>query len=182
MRVSATRERELRDLLSGGDRRSTGKADEIALRIASDPALFAAAIRLIGDQDPIVRMRSADAAEKASRAEPGLLAPHKAALLGMLAEDEQQEVRWHLLQLLPRLALSANERETAYRIAERSLDHRSRIVQAEALSAMIALANGEPAIQERALKAAEGAISTGSPALRARARKLLRLPSGGWGP
>ncbi len=108
----------IRTVLAGGDRRSIGNAHALAATIADDPHLFDACVQAMSDDDPVVRMRAADAVEKASRSRPALLAPHKAALLGAISKINQHEVRWHLLQLLPRLSsgssgLSSGCRATA---------------------------------------------------------------------
>ena len=52
-------------------------------------------------------MRAADAVEKITARRPELLRPHKRRLLTELALIPQQEVRWHVAQMLPRLSLSA---------------------------------------------------------------------------
>jgi len=166
---------DLRELLAGNDRRSTGRADELAEMLLRHETLFAPTVRLMLDEDPVVRMRSADAAEKASRARQSLLAPHKEALLGDIAAVEQQEVKWHLLQMLPRLDLADGERARAFGIAQAALAHQSRIVQAEALSSLFALAGADPMLAKRACSLAEAATRSSAPAVRARARKLLEL-------
>jgi hypothetical protein len=51
--------------------------------------------------DPLVRMRAADAAEKASAQMHHLLNPHKAALLVLMEETTEIELRWHLAQMVP---------------------------------------------------------------------------------
>src|SRR5262245_10893810 len=71
-------------LLSGGDRRSVGRANAVATMVLARPKLFRKLIRSMWDQEPVVRMRAADAAEKASRRKPELLRPFKAELLGLL--------------------------------------------------------------------------------------------------
>lgn len=80
-----------------------------------------ALLGLMRDTDPLVRMRAADALEKASREDPEILMPHKHSLLSEIAEDPQQEVRWHLLQMLPRLRLTPSEGRRAFEIAANSL-------------------------------------------------------------
>jgi hypothetical protein len=170
---------DLVDALSGGDRRSIGNADAIAAAIAVDPALFAAVVAAIAHRDSVVRMRAADAAEKASRSRPGLLAPHKSALLRALRHAEQKEVRWHLLQMLPRLDLTPDERRDSFALAARWLDAPSRIVAAEALTTLFALAATDPHLKAAALAAARRASASPSPALRARARFLMQGQSPG---
>ena len=58
-------------------------------------------------------MRAADAAEKITREKPRLLRNHKRELLGLLAEAQQAELRWHLAAMIPRLDLTATERRNA---------------------------------------------------------------------
>ena len=111
--------------------------------------------------------------EKASRHAPELLEQHKRKLLGSIASVEQQEVRWHLLQMIPRLRLTLRERQTAFALAESSLCHPSRIVQAEALSAMFELGKESVELRRRAVAKAKNAATSRIPALRARASKLL---------
>lgn len=130
--------------------------------------------------DPVLRMRAADAVEKASRERPELLAPFKAKLLREVAEVEQQEVRWHLAQILPRLQLDAEEWAIALAFLEDCLQHQSRIVQVNALQAMFDLAHTAPSGEELGTVRAKLAwkldelLETGSPAVKARARRLKK--------
>jgi hypothetical protein len=163
----------IRDCLSGGDRRSIGAADQWAVRIAENPALFGATIDAILDADPVIRMRAADAAEKASRGNAALLLPHTATLLGQIAGIDQKEVQWHVLQMLPRLTLTDAERAQAVGIAERLLRGSSRIVAAHALSALFALLEGDAGLRYHAVRLARGLLDAPAAALRARARFLL---------
>ena len=101
MVVSSMDERELRDLLPGGDRRSIGKVDVVLSRIKVSPSSLDPLLRLIRDIDPLVGMRAADALEKASRANPEILVRHKHCLLGEIAENPQQEIRWHFCRCCP---------------------------------------------------------------------------------
>ncbi len=100
-------------LLAGGDRRSIGRADRVAAIVCKDPTLFPELISGLWSDNPLVRMRAADAAEKVSRGNPELLAPHKAELLGLMAEADQQELRWHLAAMVPRIALTPRTRQRA---------------------------------------------------------------------
>lgn len=163
----------LRDILAPGDMRTTGRADEAAALLATDPALLAGAVKLLADSNPGVRMRAADAIEKASRTRPGLLRPHKAALLGVLDSAQQQEVQWHLLQMLSSLDLAADERAIVFRRAASLLHSPSRIVAAEALSGMFALSEDTTELRHKALEAAHLSLEAAAPSLRVRARKLL---------
>ena len=99
--------------LGGGDRRSIGRVDEVVAHVLAEPELFEALFDGLSVADPLVRMRAADAVEKITAKHADWLKPYKRRLLGPVAAIEQQEVRWHVAQLLPRLALTAKERSKA---------------------------------------------------------------------
>lgn len=160
--------------LAGTDRRSIGLADEVAKEIAADQSLFDEVFAAIHSDDPVLRMRAADAVEKASRRCPERLAAHKDALLGDLAAIGQQEVRWHVAQMLPRLHLDPPERERAATILKAYLRDNSTIVRVSALEALAALARGDDALEAEVSRLLVGFLESGTPAEKARARKLLK--------
>jgi hypothetical protein len=100
----------LAQMLAGGDRRSIGRSNETAELVLRRPERFAELVECMWDEDAVVRMRAADAAEKVSGVKPELLKPYKRELLGLLAEAEQIEMRWHLAAMVPRLVLTGAER------------------------------------------------------------------------
>src|SRR4029077_14377594 len=134
------RRQRLVDKLRGGDRRSIGKSNHIAKLVLSDPKRFPELVKCLWDEDPIVRMRAADAAEKVTVTVPELLNPHKQELLGLLDEAEQIELRWHLALMVPRLSLSGTERARAAAALQRYLEDRSSIVKTFALQGLADLA------------------------------------------
>ncbi len=166
----------IRALLAGGTRRSTGRAGEIAANVAQEPAGFRYLIELMHDpEDPVVRMRAADAAEKASRQNPVLLQPYKPELLVMLGESTQQEIRWHLAQMITRLQLTPAERRRVIASLELYLGDRSSIVKTCAMQALAELALQEPGTTRNAIADEIRTLArTGTPAMRARGRKLLQ--------
>jgi hypothetical protein len=83
-------------LLKGGDRRSIDRADEVAATVSKNHALFPQLMQGWWSEDPLVRMRAADASEKITRKDPDLLRPYKKELLALMGKAEQQELRWHL--------------------------------------------------------------------------------------
>lgn len=170
----------IRALLSGGTRRSTGRANEVAANVAQEPVSFRYLIALLHDpEDPVVRMRAADAAEKASRQNPTLLRPHKPQLLALLAESDpqesiRQEIRWHLAQMIPRLQLTPAERRGVIASLELYLRDRSSIVRTCAMQALAELALQEPGTTRNAIADEIRILArTGTPAMKARGRKLL---------
>lgn len=126
--------------LGGGDRSGIGRANEVAARVSKNPRLFATLIAGLWAEDPLVRMRAADAAEKVTRTKPELLERYKKELLGLMAEIKQQEVRWHLAAMIPRLALTTKERKIAVESLYAYLGDRSSIVKTFALQGLADLA------------------------------------------
>jgi hypothetical protein len=90
--------------------------------------------------DPVVRMRAADAVEKITRRRPDLLRGLEDRVLTEVAAIDQQEVRWHVAQLLPRLALTPPQRARPIAILRGFLDDDSRIVRTFAMQALADLA------------------------------------------
>lgn len=161
-------------MLEGGDRRSIGKSNQIAKLVLSEPKRFAELFDCLWDEDPIVRMRAADAAEKVTVTRPQLLNPRKKELLGLLAEAEQIELRWHLALMVPRLALTPLESQRAAASLRRYLEDRSSIVKTFALQGLADLARQDASLKEMAKQAIEESSRTGTAAMKARARKLLK--------
>ena len=160
-------------LLQGGDRRTIGHANQVAALVAQNPKLFAGLMKGLWSGDPPVRRRAADAAEKVTRNNRALLQPHKKELLGLLVEAEEQELRWHLAAMIPRLALTARERQRAALFLERYLEDRSSIVKTFALQGLADLAENDPSMRARVVETLREAARSGTAAMRARSRKLL---------
>lgn len=160
-------------LLEGGDRRSIGRADRVAAMVDDDRRLFPKLIAGLWSADPLVRMRAADATEKVTRQRREFLHPYKKELLGLMAESQEQEMRWHLAVMVPRLALNAKERQAAISSLTNYLQDRSSIVKTFALQGLAELARDEPTLQPRVIEILREATRTGTPAMKARSRKLL---------
>jgi hypothetical protein len=164
----------LKDWLEGGDRRSIGRSNEVAALVLREPRRFSELIGFLWSDDPVVRMRAVDAAEKISVQKPGLLAPFKAELLGLLLEAGQQELCWHLALMIPRLALTKKERQRAAEGLRRYLEDRSSIVKTFALQGLTELAAVDRSLLPEVREILAEAERAGTPAMRARARKLLK--------
>jgi hypothetical protein len=161
-------------MLEGADRHSIGRADEVARLVLREPRSFRELIKCLWDENPIVRMRAADAAEKVSAKKPRLLDRYKVELLGLLAEAEQIELRWHLAAMVPRLCLTTGERQRAAAALQRYLDNRSSIVKTFALQGLADLAQNDAGLRAKVKQLLEESAQSGTPAMKARARKLLK--------
>jgi hypothetical protein len=160
------------DNLRGGDRRSIGRSGEVAELIAKSPKLFAEVVEAAIKADPVIRMRAADAIEKASTNSPALLQPHK-RVINKIAVIPQQEVRWHVAQMLPRLKLTPKERDHAVSILFDYLEDKSSIVKTFAMQGLSDFAQIDPRLRTRILPILEFVTANGTAAMRARGRMLL---------
>jgi hypothetical protein len=164
---------ELLKMLGGGDRRSIGRAERVARMVEKDARLFGGLMEGLWSEDALVRMRAADAAEKVTRGRPELLARYKKELLGLLVEEKQQEVRWHLAAMVPRLELNAAERRRAMAALRGYLEDRSSIVKTFALQGLVELAAENEGLRTGVVEILREAARSGTAAMKARARKLL---------
>ncbi|MGA8555582.1 MAG: hypothetical protein WB630_14300 [Candidatus Acidiferrales bacterium] len=162
------------DRLKGGDLRSIGNADEVASQVAQRPELFRELILGLWSDDPVVRMRAADAAEKVTRKNPDLLKPHKRELLGLMAEAKQKEVRWHLAAIVPRLPLNAAECRAAVTLLNGYLKDRSSIVKTFALQGLVDLARLDRGLGQHAIESARSEPSA-SPGANLVLSAVLRM-------
>ena len=160
-------------LLQGGDRRTIGRSDQVAEMVSGHAKLFPKLIAGLWSAEALVRMRAAQAAEKVTGKHRQLLQPYKDELLGLMAEAQEQELRWHLAVLVPRLELNARERQVAISSSHRYLEDRSSIVKTFALQGLVDLVKDEPGIRSRVIDIVRQATRHGTPAMKARSRKLL---------
>ena len=162
--------------LKGGDLRSIGRVEEVVSDILRDFSLFPDVFKAMSDEDPVVRMRAADASEKVSRVCPQYLQPFKDQLLDGISKIEQQEVRWHLAQMLPRLVLEKNEILRTTNLLISWLDNsKSNIVRVNSLQAIADIANKYPDYRSLVTVKIEEVLSSGNPALKSRGKKLMGL-------
>lgn len=164
----------LLEQLAVGDMRTTGKSAEITASVLKRPKLFDEVFDAMWQSDnPGVRMRASNVCETISRTRPDLLQPRKRDLFQRVAPIPQQEVRWHVCQMLPRLKLTRAERRRAYAIMASYLDDKSSIVRAFAMQAMADFAKQDATLMPQTIALIEELTKTGTPAMRSRGRKLL---------
>jgi hypothetical protein len=93
--------------------------------------------------------------------------------MGLMVAANEQELRWHLAVMVPRLLLNAKERQAAMSVLNIYLKDRSSIVKTFALRGLADLAGNEPNIRSRVIETLREAARKGTPAMKARSRKLL---------
>lgn len=150
-----------------------GRSDEVAAMVSKAPKLFPELMAGLWSEDPLVRMRAADAAEKVTRENSELLQSYKRELLGLMVETEEQEVRWHLAAMAPRLRMNGKERQIAISSLNGYLEDRSSIVKTSALQGLADLAQEDPSLRPKVIELLREATRSGTAAMKARGRRLL---------
>lgn len=167
------------NILSGGDLRSIGKANEVAsmVKTAKD---FDKLFNGLYHPDRKVVMRTADAIEKISIDHPEFLQKHKTSLLGLCRQTAPIELKWHLAQLLARLTLSAKEQQEVWNLltAWAADTKESRIVRVNAIQALYSLTPQKPSWWKDFSQLLAEIRKENIASLNARIRKLLKAGEG----
>jgi len=159
--------------LEGYDRRSIGRSNEVVKEVLANPSLFGDLLEGMLSQDPIIRMRAADAVEKITSKHPEWLQPYKSKIIRQASKIEQQEVRWHVAQLFSRLQLTRKERGVVVGILSDFLTDKSKIVKTFSMQALADIAEQDAELREPIIEQLEELTRTGSPAMKSRGKKLL---------
>lgn len=160
--------------LSGGDRRSVGESNRAALAVLDNPELITVLFQGVESPDPVLRMRCSDAIEKVTANRPELLVPFKKTILNRLSKVEQQEVRWHVAPMLARLPLTDAEETTVVDLLLGYTNARSSIVKTMAMQALADIALRSHRLLPEITRHIEELTVVGTPAMKARSKKLLK--------
>jgi HEAT repeat protein len=164
------------ELLANGDMRTTGRAPEVAELVTQNPGRAEELVDCLTHENPGVRMRAADALQKAAAQDQNLIQPFKERILTIAEDSTQQEVQWHCAQMLRILELSQKEAERARKTMLRYLEFsKSAIVKAEAIETLAHLAIHNAQWLNPTQKLIEGAAKNGRGAVAARGRKALKF-------
>ncbi|NMC47202.1 MAG: hypothetical protein GYA52_10300 [Chloroflexi bacterium] len=166
---------EILEMLQGGDRRSIGRADEVVERVWKNPSDFKFLFQGFYENDPVIRMRTADAVEKITATAPELLIPYKQDLLDLIHQIDQMEVLWHFAQIIPRLHLSPDEMNALYPSMVGYLSHPSAIVKTFTLQCLYDLSLQEPTLLPATISHLQDGLKCSQKAVQSRSRKLLAL-------
>jgi len=160
--------------LRGGDLRSIGKADEVVQDILKNPSLFKDCFEGMLNDDPIIRMRSADAIEKVSAKHPEYLQLFKSRLINEVSKIEQQEVRWHVAQMFSYIKINKKERDKIMKILLCYIEkEKSKIVQTFSMQTLADFAERDENIRPQIIKIIKSLMKKGSPATISRGNRLL---------
>jgi hypothetical protein len=164
----------IRSMLAAGRHRlSVGRSGEVAALILKQPKKAPRLIECLWDEDIGVASRAASALEEVSRTLPSVLDSWKAPLLGLLAEATENKLRWYLALIVPRLQLTIPECRRAANTLQSYLEDQSSIVKTCAMQGLADLTRQDSSLLPMVLDLLRIHSRSGTPAMRARGRKLL---------
>lgn len=176
------KEESIHAMLASGRRLDAGRVREVVERIEKQPPQLAQVIECLWDDDPAIAGRAADVLERVTRIRPQCAQPWKESLLGLMAEagdkNHDKKLRWNLALVIPRLELSLAECRRAAALLHSWLDDSGpasgSIVKTAALHGLADLTRQNPSSLPAVIELLQLAGRSGTPAMRARSRILLK--------
>ena len=159
-------------LLPGG-RLDPGRSWEVVELVDGKPGKLARLIECLWDDNLAVANRAADVLERVTRNRPGQAQRWKEPLLGLM-ETTEKKLRWNLALVVPRLQLTMQECQRVSAVLNSYLDDPSSIVKTAALHGLADLTRQDPESLPTVIDLLRTAGRSGTPAMRARSRILLK--------
>lgn len=155
-----------------------GRVCEVVEWIADAPRRVPALIELMWDDDAGVASRAADVLERITR-DPSkpvrrAVSGFTEELIGLLSDARFPKLRWNLALLLPRLALTVPECRRIAGVLQTWLGDPSSIIKTAALHGMADLTLQDPESRGEVMDLLRICGRSGTPAMRARSRILLK--------
>lgn len=165
----------VREQLAGGTRTSVGEAEQVVKKALTVVPLRREIYELFLDDDPVVAMRASYVAMKLAQSDPATAQEFKKMLLKNLSLYRQQEVRWHVPQILVHMKLTAAERRKAYEVVmEWSETDASKIVAYYGLQAAADFAEVDDALLEDFIPRLQKLNARGAKSVSNRCKKIAK--------
>jgi outer membrane PBP1 activator LpoA protein len=165
----------VRKLLSGGTRTSVGEADQVIQKLLKAPSGLSEIYNLFLDEDPVVAMRASYVAMRVAEQKPESVEPFAKELLKNLELYTQQEVRWHIPQLLVHLNLTKTQKRRAYEVVMNWAEaDKSKIVGYYGFQAAADFAETDEDLLEDFIPRIRRANKTGAKSIQNRCKKIAK--------
>ena len=165
----------LKDKLSGGTRTSIGNADTVIQALLKNPSGLSEVYDLFLDLDPVVAMRSSYIAMRVAEQNPDSVKPFTKDLLKNLESYTQQEVRWHIPQLLAHLDLTKTQKRRAYEVVmDWAETDKSKIVGYYGFQAAADFAETDEVLLQDFIPRIRAANKTGAKSIQNRCKKIAK--------
>ena len=161
-------------LAAGRHKLDVARVREVAALVEKHPGKMRQLVECLRDSDPGVANRAADVLERASYRQPALLVPWKDVVLDLLLEAAENKLRWNLALVVSRIGLTRPEIARAAAALKTYLDDQSSLVKTAAMHGLAGLAQQDATLMPEMLDLLRVLSRSGTPAMRARGRILLK--------
>lgn len=148
--------------------------EEVAAEVMRRPALFRGIAELLFHEEAHVQGKAARVLSVIAAHQPRRVQPYKDLLIQEVAHSDHWVARYSFCSTITRLKLTPQDIEQVHKILLSYLDYDSGGVKAGAMQALAELTEIEPALKEEVLPLIESLTQTGTPAMRARGRNVLK--------
>lgn len=169
-----TKSKTIREMLLPGRRLDPGYACEVAALLVQDARKAAQVVECLWDEEAGVANRAADALERASSRRPEILIRWKDAVLDRMLDGGENKLRWNLALMISRMRLKETDAARAAAVLRSWLDDKSSIVKTSAMHGLAGLAQNDASMVPEVLDMLRVLSRSGTPAMRARGRILLK--------
>ena len=154
--------------------------------VPASPELVSAALAVTGEPVRLVLIKSLSSpdkpiAEQAARtlkkiaeADRAILYPYRKQLIRAAVAARDMRVQWNLTIVLGRLPLTGRDRDIAIDLMYERLGDPSGLNRTFAMQALVDLSDQDLALRARIQPILRDALEHGTPAMQARAKRLLR--------
>ncbi|HSR54381.1 MAG TPA: hypothetical protein VLV83_26450 [Acidobacteriota bacterium] len=156
------------------DLRTLGPARELAEEVVQQPEMLEEVIEAFLSDDKVLRSRAGHILKKAARECPEEVQPYKQILIEEASGIQQMHVREAFTVSVMKLDLSPNDIPQLFEIFLSYLQDRASVVRTVAMQGLVELCELEPRYYPRVTPLIERLTRTGSAAMRARGRHLLK--------
>jgi hypothetical protein len=160
-------------ILLGKDLRTNSRNWEV-IEAVQDQNTFDELFALLWHHERTLVMRAADAVEKVTMKHKEFLDPHKHQLLSLLKSAVNNELKWHVAQLVPRLKLREDEMQMVWSVLAywAQSPNESKIVRVNSLQGLFDLAQQFPLLKKTFHNVLEKLKHEPIASLQARIKKL----------
>jgi hypothetical protein len=130
-------------------------------------------VRRLSNKDVLVAERAARTLKKISEADAGALYAWRKALLAEALRATDVRVQWNLSIVMGRLPLKGRDKAVVVDLMFERLSDKSGLNRTLAMQALMDLSEKDAALRARVAPIVREALEGGTPAMQARARKLL---------
>ena len=170
--MKTSRAREIRLLLSGGDRRSIADSNRVRALVENHPSLVIELVALPTDEEWRVTERALDLLEKLAHEHADWIAPHKKIFIGPLAASDKWEIRLQIVRALPLFEWSPAQARRVEAILLENVAFPQTFVRAWALDGLATLAESRATLMPIVRRHLRDFERSPSKALQARAKQI----------